>query len=171
MAKRHYVIEAKGPEKIIKNNITIENCTYIERNNKVLDKNGNYIKNKDDISLLDKITIITLVIAVISIVLMLIVFALLKDVCSIQNSSIDSIISIIGLFSTFMTIIYIKIHKEGASVGPQIISKLNLCIFMMLVPFYLVTTFYRFGIRFSISNIISVTAIIISIVTFLRKYE
>ena len=31
MAKKHYIIEAKGPECILGNKITIEDCTYIKK--------------------------------------------------------------------------------------------------------------------------------------------
>ena len=42
MAKKHYIIEAKGAEYISGNKITIEDCTYIEKNHRILEKNGKY---------------------------------------------------------------------------------------------------------------------------------
>ena len=44
MAKKHYIIEAKGAEYISGNKITMEDCTYIEKNHRILEKNGKYRK-------------------------------------------------------------------------------------------------------------------------------
>ena len=44
MAKKHYIIEAKGAEYISGNKITIEDCTYIEKNHRILENNGKYRK-------------------------------------------------------------------------------------------------------------------------------
>lgn len=56
MAKKHYIIEAKGPECILGNKITIEDCTYIKKNHRILGKDGKYRKiNQDKISLSDRV--------------------------------------------------------------------------------------------------------------------
>ena len=56
MAKKHYIIEAKGAEYISGNKITIEDCTYIEKNHRILEKNGKYRKiNQEKISLSDRV--------------------------------------------------------------------------------------------------------------------
>ena len=78
MAKKHYIIEAKGAEYISGNKITIEDCTYIEKNHRILEKNGKYRKvNQDKISLSDRVSIFLSVIAIICILIMICCFALL----------------------------------------------------------------------------------------------
>ena len=80
MAKKHYIIEAKGPERISGNKIIIENYTYIERNHRALGDDGKYRKiNQDKISLSDRVAIFLLKIALISILVLTGCFALLRD--------------------------------------------------------------------------------------------
>ena len=94
MAKKHYIIESKGAEFISGNKITIEDCTYIERNHRILEKDGKYRKiNQDKISLSDRVSIFLYVIYIICIFIMICCFALLRDYFGEGNLYIDNIIS------------------------------------------------------------------------------
>ncbi len=167
MAKKHYVIEAKGSEKIENYNITIENCTYIEKNHRVLDKFGKYRKiNKENMSFFDWISTILSAVAVILIVIMLGCISQLKDSLSARDVHIDNIISEIGLIFAVMSIKGVRTFIDRVVLGSRIVKKIMLLVWIMLAPFYLAAFFSYIGISPSISNWASIAAIIISILSY-----
>lgn len=167
MAKKHYIIEAKGAEYISGNKITIEDCTYIEKNHRILEKNGKYRKvNQDKISLSDRVSIFLSVIAIICILIMICCFALLRDYFGDGNLYIDNIISEIGLVFAIISTKYVRTFMERIIVRPRILKKLIICIFVMLAPFYINALFAVLGISQAMSNCISVVGIILSLLSY-----
>ena len=167
MAKKHYIIEAKGPECILGNKITIEDCTYIKKNHRILGKDGKYRKiNQDKISLSDRVSIFLFVVAIILISVTIGCFALLRDYFGEGNSYIDNIISEIGLVFAIVSTKYVRSFIERIIMKPRILKKLTVCIFVMLAPFYINALFAFLGISQSISNCISVVGIILSLLSY-----
>jgi hypothetical protein len=167
MAKKHYIIEAKGAEYISGNKITIEDCTYIEKNHRILKKNGKYRKiNQEKISLSDRVSIFLFVVAIISILVTIGCFALLKDYFDEENSYIDNIISEIGLVFAIVSTKYVRSFIERITMRPRILKKLTICIFVLLAPFYINALFALLGISQTISNCISVVGIILSLLSY-----
>lgn len=167
MAKKHYIIEAKGAECISGNKITIEDCTYIERNHRIIEKNGKYRKiNQDKISLSDRVSICLSVVAIICILLIIGCFALLRDYFGEGNSYIDNIISEIGLVFAIVSTKYVRSFIERINIRPRILKKLTVCIFVMFAPFYINALFAFLGISQSISNCISVVGIVLSLLSY-----
>lgn len=167
MAKKHYIIEAKGKEIIQGNTITIEKCIYIEKNHQVLDKNGNYKKNsKKNISISDRISIVIYIIAIISLVVMIGCLALLRDGAFSESIHIDNIISEIGLIFAIISIKYVRNFLAYFFSGSSRLNKLMICISVIVISFYVATIFASLGISQSISNCISVIAILLSILSY-----
>lgn len=160
-------IEAKGAEYISGNKITIEDCTYIEKNHRILEKNGKYRKiNQEKISLSDRVSIFLFVVAIISILVTIGCFALLKDYFDEENSYIDNIISEIGLVFAIVSTKYVRSFIERITMRPRILKKLTICIFVLLAPFYINALFALLGISQTISNCISVVGIILSLLSY-----
>ena len=167
MICKHYIIEAKGAEYISGNKITIEDCTYIEKNHRILEKNGKYRKiNQEKISLSDRVSIFLFVVAIISILVTIGCFALLKDYFGEENSYIDNIISEIGLVFAIVSTKYVRSFIERITMRPRILKKLTICIFVLLAPFYINALFALLGISQTISNCISVVGIILSLLSY-----
>ena len=166
MAKKHYIIEAKGPECILGNKITIEDCIYIKKNHRILGKDGKYRKiNQDKISLSDRVSIFLFVVAIILVSVTIGCFALLRDYFGEGNSYIDNIISEIGLVFAIVSTKYVRSFIERIIMKPRILKKLTVCIFVMLAPFYINALFAFLGISQSISNCIRVVGIILSLLS------
>lgn len=166
MAKKHYIIEAKGSERISGNKIIIENYTYIERNHRALGDDGKYRKiNQDKISLSDRVAIFLLQIALIYILVLTGCFALLRDCFGEGSLYIDNTISEMGLVFAIISTKYVRSFIERANIRPRIFKKLTVVIFVMLAPFYINALFALLGISQSMSNCISVIAMIVSILS------
>lgn len=167
MAKKHYIIEAKGSEHISGNKITIEDYTYIEKNHRILEKDGKYRKiNKDTISLSDIVSIGLFMLAVICLLLLLLCLALLRDCFDEGNLYIDNIISEIGLVYAIISTKKVRTFMERKIVRQRILDKLMTGVFIMLVTFYFNAIFAILGIGRLMSNCISVVCIILSLLSF-----
>lgn len=60
---------------------------------------------------------------------------------------------------------YVRSFIERANIRPRIFKKLTVVIFVMLAPFYINALFALLGISQSMSNCISVIAMIVSILS------
>ena len=93
-------------------------------------------------------------------------FALLRDYFGEGNSYIDNIISEIGLVFAIVSTKYVRSFIERITMRPRILKKLTICIFVLLVPFYINALFAFLGISQTISNCISVVGIILSLLSY-----
>lgn len=167
MSKKHYIIEAKGNERISGNKITIENYTYIERNHRILGKDGKYRKiNQDKMSLLDKVSNFLLEVAISFILMIIGCFALSRDFLDEGNLYIDNIISEIGLAFAIVSTKYVRLFVEQINMRPRILKKSIVLVLVMLAPFYINSLFAVLGISQAMSNCISVVAIIFSLLSY-----
>ena len=70
-----------------------------------------------------------------------------------------------GLVFAIISTKYVRSFIERVNIRPRIFKKLTVVIFVMLAPFYINALFALLGISQSMSNCISVIAMIVSILS------